>query len=156
MVYIIRLRPLLLHLGTSLATAFLAAILHGGGIPFYEGLRLPPGAPMGWVLGVVGTLLSVLMGLCSYLLWQSDSKKRRRGLRLYAAQLAAGFLWPFFFFTLHWAFFSFLWVLFLGGVAVALLRTLWEVHRIAAYFQIPYCLWLAFTAYWTFGVFVLN
>ncbi len=156
MLYIIRLRPFLISLGTSVGTVFFAMLLNASGFSRYESLYLPPGAPSGWVLGAVWMVLSVLMGVSAYLLWQSDSPKRRRGMRLYIAQLVVNFLWPVWFFTLRWDFFSFLWVLLLGVLVAAFVRTLLAVQRIAAYLQIPYLVWLVFTAYWNFGVFVLN
>lgn len=156
MVYIIRLRPLLISLGTSLGTGFFAVILNVSGFSHYAALRLPPGAPSGWVMGVMWTLLSFLTGISAYLLWQTDSPKRQMGLRLYGIHLLVNFLWPVFFFTLHWYFFSFLWMVLLGGIVTAMVRTLWAVQRLAAGIQIPYLIWVVFTAYINFGVFVMN
>lgn len=156
MVYIIRLWPLLISLGTSLGTGLFSALLNAQGITGYSMLPLPPGAPPGWVFAVVWTLLYGLMGFSAYLVWQSDSPLRRQGLRLYAAQLIVNFLWPVFFFTLRWNFFSFLWLLLLSTLVAVMFRSFLAVCRLAAYLQIPYLIWLAFAAYLNLGVFLLS
>ncbi|MCI9576540.1 MAG: tryptophan-rich sensory protein [Clostridiales bacterium] len=155
-VYIIRLKPLLVSLAISLGVGLIAGLLTSGSMDFYQEIQRPPLSPPGWVFPVAWTLLYLLMGLSSYLVWNSESLARHRALTLYGAQLGVNFLWPIFFFCLHWIFFSFLWLAFLWILVAFLIRAFLKVNKLAAYLQIPYLIWLTFAGYLNLGIFFLN
>ncbi len=154
--YIIRLKPLLISLGISLGTGLLSGLFTSGSMGFYQQLARPPLSPPGWVFPVVWTALYFLMGISAYLIWQSQSPERSRALTLYAIQLAVNFLWPIFFFCLHWIFFSLLWLAALWVLVLWMIRSFSCIQKPAAYLQIPYLIWLTFAAYLNLGVFLLH
>ena len=155
-VYIIRLKPFLISLSISLGVGLFAGLLTSGSTDFYQEIQLPPLSPPGWIFPVVWTGLYLLMGLSSYLVWNSESPARHRALTLYGIQLGVNFLWPIFFFCLHLIFFSFLWLAFLWILLAFLTRAFLKVNKLAAYLQIPYLIWLTFAEYLNLGVFFLN
>ena len=154
--YIIRLKPFLVSLSISLGVGLFAGLLTSGSVDFYQEVQLPPLSPPRWMFPVVWTFLYLLMGLSSYLVWNSESLARHQALTLYGVQLGVNFLWPIFFFCLHWIFFSFLWLAFLWILVAFLIRAFLKVNKLAAYLQIPYLIWLTFAGYLNLGVFFLN
>ncbi len=154
--YIIRLKPFLISLSISLGVGLFAGLLTSGSTDFYQEIQLPPLSPPRWIFPVVWTGLYLLMGLSSYLVWNSESPARHRALTLYGIQLGVNFLWPIFFFCLHLIFFSFLWLAFLWILVAFLTRAFLKVNKLAAYLQIPYLIWLTFAEYLNLGVFFLN
>lgn len=134
--------------GTALATM--------GAMSEYGQLNRPPLSPPGWLFPVVWTLLFILMGIASYLVWNSGSRERVTPLTVYGVQLAVNFLWSIVFFNMKsfWLAFAVLlvlWVLIL--ITIALFA---KVNKAAAWLLVPYLLWVTFAAYLNIGVAVLN
>ena len=92
-------KALAIALILPLAVGGLSTLLSGG-TALYDDLTKPPLSPPGWLFPVVWTVLYLLMGYASYLIWQSEApeKEKRRALLLYALQLIANFLWSILFF----------------------------------------------------------
>lgn len=141
-----------------LLTGGAAALLSRESFGLYALLANPPLAPPGWVFPVVWTILYILMGLASYLVWSSDASapRKKRALGLYAAQLALTFFWPLLFFVqglYTWAFLllALLWLL------VFLCRCVFScICETAGKLMWPYLLWLSYAAYLNLGVVLLN
>lgn len=114
--------------------------------------------PPDWVFPVVWTILYILMGIASYLVWQQGTEKAdvRRALRLYAIQLIFNFLWSFFFFQFTWFLFSFFWLAALWIQVLILIFRFRNIQETAGNLLIPYLIWLSFAAYLNFGVYLLN
>ena len=150
-------KKLLLCLAIPLGVGALASLLSGG-MALYEQVAQPPLSPPGWVFPVVWTILYLLMGYASYMVWCAAGRTApgRRALALYGGQLAVNFLWPLLFFR---------WQLF--GLAFACLVVLWvlifltmrafsRIRARAGDLLVPYLLWVTFAGYLNYGVFVLN
>ena len=90
--------PLLIGTAASLITM--------GGMKAFEALNQPPLSPPMWLFPVAWTILYVLMGVASYLVYTSgaDQKQVRDAIGVYAAQLLVNFLWPIFFFHFQYTF----------------------------------------------------
>ena len=154
----IKWKPLLLALALPLAVGGFSAFLTRDGMRAFALLKQPPLSPPAWLFPVVWTLLYLMMGLASYLVWVSgvSDKRRDRALTVYGLSLAANFLWPILFFTVQaW------------GAAFVLLLLLWVLVGIAALLfgaivpragklLLPYLAWLTFAAYLNLGVWLLN
>lgn len=140
------------------AVGLLAGLLTRGGVRIYnESITKPALAPPPLVFPVVWTLLYALMGAgAARVSLTMPSRERTAGLRLFAAQLAANFLWPIFFFSFQAFGFSVFWLLFLWVLVAWMTLTFWETDRTAALAQIPYLLWLVFAEYLNLSVFLLN
>ena len=150
-------KPLLLCLAVPLAVGGLAALLTGGGADFYETVAKPPLSPPGWLFPVVWTLLYLLMGVSSYLVWrEKDAPGRGAALRVCGIQLAVNFVWPLLFFLARVFLPAFLWLLLLVALVVVMIRRFDRVSSAAAWLQFPYLFWCLFAAYLNLGVYLLN
>ena len=54
----------------------------------YSAIQKPLLSPPGWLFPVVWSILFLLMGIASYLVWRSDSPNRGTALTVYGIQLA--------------------------------------------------------------------
>ena len=145
-------------LAIPLAVGGLSAWLTAGDMVLYEFVRKPPLSPPGWLFPLVWTLLYILMGLASYLVYRSDASpfRKKRALWVYAAQLAVNFLWPTFFFNFEWYLFSFVWLLILWVLVLLMILSFYKIDKRAAYINIPYLIWLTFAAYLNFAIWWIN
>ena len=87
------LKTYLAFIGITEAVGFLSGWLSREGTEIFgQTAAQPPLSPPAWVFPVVWTILYALMGVGAARVWLSpDSDARRRGLRLFALQLAFNF-----------------------------------------------------------------
>lgn len=143
---------LLIPLLVGLLAAWLAPAAEA-----YTAFEKPALSPPPWVFPVVWTVLYVLMGVASYLVYQEkDCPHREKGLTAYAVQLVINFFWPLFFFRLGAYGLSFVWILLLFVAVFITWRYFSACSKAAGLLFIPYLLWVAFAAYLNYGVFRLN
>ena len=140
-----------------LAVGGLATLLSGG-TDGYNVINQPPLSPPGWVFPVVWSLLYLLMGYGSYLVWTSGAsqERKRKALRLYGAQLAANFIWPLLFFGGQMYLTALIWLVVLWVLIFLTIRAFCAVNERAGDLLIPYILWVSFAAYLNLGIFLLN
>ncbi len=114
--------------------------------------------PPAFVFFIAWTLLYILMGISSYLIFKSEAteEEKSHALRIYVLQLAVNFLWPTFYFNFSWYWFSFLWLLLLWVLVFVMILRFYKVDKRAAYLNIPYLLWLTFAAYLNFTTAIMN
>ena len=141
-----------------LSVGVIAGLLTRGGMKSFMEFSMPPFSPPAWLFPVAWTVLYILMGTASRLVWTADAEEAviERAQTVYFYQLAVNFLWPFFFFHFQWYLFSFFWILLLWGLVFIMIRRFWKVSKLAAVLCIPYLLWLTFAAYLNLGVWYLN
>ncbi len=116
----------------------------------------PSFSPPGYLFPIVWTILYILMGISSYLIYTSDSPSKPTALLVYAIQLVFNFFWSIFFFRFSLCGLAFLWLLALIGLILIMIYSFFKIRPIAAYLQIPYLLWCLFAAYLNYAVFILN
>lgn len=156
------LRELAIAVVIPLVTGGLSALLTMGAMQQFSQLNQPLLAPPGWVFPVVWTILYVLMGLSSFLVWRR--RERDRGLRntqwralvLYVIQLFFNFCWSLLFFRGGWYYVSFVWLLALWILVAALVVHANRLDGLAAGLLAPYLLWITFAGYLNLGVALLN
>jgi benzodiazapine receptor len=150
---------------------------------WYRGLKKPAWNPPGWLFGPVWTVLYLLMGFASWLIWRQGTERAtelvtgtaesanngtgprlalpqepetRQALALYAGQLALNTLWSLIFFGVRS----------LGG-ALAEIGTLWalivltavrffRLKPAAGWLLIPYLAWSTFAAVLNGAIWRLN
>lgn len=126
-------------------------------------LEQPPLAPPAWLFPVAWTILYVLMGVASYLIYLSmvRGKKAERkigtvALVIYAVQLVFNFIWTPIFFNagLYWVAFSVLAVMW--ALEIALLVLVFKVSRAAFWCLLLYLCWTTFAAYLNISIAILN
>lgn len=148
MFHTVRLKELIIALLIPLGIGFLSSFLAGDIRGVYETLTLPAFAPPAWIFAPVWTVLYLMIGLASYLVWHSQAPARSiwQALTFYGVTLVLNLIWsPLFFrFGLYlaafWELCALLVLSLVTTVSFALCRqkTLW--------LMIPYDLWLLFAA----------
>ena len=116
----------------------------------------PSFSPPGYLFPIVWTILYILMGISSYLVYTSDSPAKPAALLVYAIQLVFNFFWTILFFRFSLYGPAFLWLLALIGLIAIMIYLFSKIRPTAAYLQLPYLLWCLFAAYLNFAVYMLN
>lgn len=122
----------------------------------YEDMIQPSFAPPGIVFPIVWTILYTLMGISSYLIYQTNDSSKDKALFIYYLQLAVNLLWSFIFFNFRLYFLAFLWIILLIVLVVMMIMRFLPISKIAGYLQIPYLLWISFAAVLNFSIYLLN
>lgn len=150
--------PFIIALGIPLLVGSISGILSGNSMASYQQLVQPSFAPPGWIFPIVWTILFVLMGIASYLIYASDAatEEKRHVLALYGIQLVFNFFWSLIFFVGEWYLFAFIWLVFLWGLIALTIKAFSEVSKTAAWLLVPYLLWVTFAGYLNLIIFFLN
>lgn len=151
-------KDLILCLSVPLLAGALSAFLTRNAMEQFAHLNKPPLLPPGWLFPVVWTILYLMMGFASYLVWKSGGPRRAVGkaLRLYGVQLAFNFLWTILFFNMGRYLFAFFWLVVLWILILAAALRFHRLSKPAGYLMVPYLLWVAFAGYLNLGIYLLN
>ena len=124
----------------------------------FAALNQPPLSPPGWLFPVVWTILYLCRGIASYLILTSGAPQEKIGkaIRLYGWQLLFNFFWPLWFFRLQLYFFAFFWLIALWGLLLSTILSFFRISKAAAYWMLPYLLWVTFAGYLNLGIALLN
>lgn len=153
----IRTVPLIVNILIPLGLGALVGISLRSSYAVYEMLRLPPLSPPRLAFPIAWSILYLLMGVSSYLVWITPhSDRRASSLRAYAVQLAVNLIWPFIFFALKQYTLAFVWIAALVVFVSVMIHRFYRTHPTAAYLQLPYLAWTLYAAYINLGVFILN
>jgi len=150
------LKALVISILIPLSVGALSAFLTKNSMSTYEKLIQPPLSPPGWLFPIVWTILFILMGISSYMIYISDSPYKKSALQIYAIQLAVNFFWTIIFFNMERYLFAFIWLLLLLVLIFFMIISFSRINKTAAYLQIPYLLWVAFAGYLNLGIYLLN
>ena len=148
------IEPLIFSLLIPLTVGAASSILSGTMMP--PTYIQPSFSPPGYLFPIVWTILYILMGVSSYLVYISDSPKKPAALLVYATQLVFNFFWSILFFRFSLYGLAFLWLLALIGLIAIMIYLFSKIGPTAAYLQLPYLLWCLFAAYLNFAVYMLN
>lgn len=146
---------LILFILIPLTVGSLSALL-GGNMSTYSQLNKPSISPPAILFPIVWSILYILMGISSYLIFQSDSPDSTRALNTYKLQLFFNFIWSILFFRFDLYLFSFLWLLALIVLIAIMIWRFYQISPLAAGLQIPYLLWCMFAAVLNFMIYRLN
>ena len=153
------LRIYAIAVAIPLIVGAVAALLTRNSMDVYGEVKTPPLAPPRILFPIAWTMLYVLMGVSSGMIWKartSDPRNADRGLSFYAVSLAFNFAWSLIFFNFQQYLFAFFWLLILWGLILGTVLSYRKVRPIAAYLQIPYVIWVAFAGYLNIGIWHLN
>lgn len=134
----------------------LFSALFSGNMAIYSRLNKPLLAPPAFIFPLVWFKLYILMGISSYIIYESDSPYKAEALKVYLLQLLFNFFWSILFFRLHLYLIAFLWLLVLIGLIIIMIYRFYRISPLAAYLQVPYLLWCLFAAYLNLMIFKLN
>lgn len=141
-----------------LAVGGLAAFLTRDSMKIYDNINQPFLAPPGWLFPVVWTVLYVLMGISSAMIYESEapSDDKKRALKLYGINLVVNFFWSIIFFKLGSFFGAFIWLMALIFVIARMISSFYRIKPIAAYLQAPYVIWCCFASYLNASIWLMN
>ncbi|MGB0756993.1 MAG: TspO/MBR family protein [Patescibacteria group bacterium] len=141
-----------------LGIGFLGSLANEGSLNvWYELLVRPILAPPNWVFGPVWTILYLLMGTASYLVWQQRKKPyARKALVLYGLQLGLNLVWSFAFFGLQSLLVGFIDIVLLLVVIGATIVMFDRVDKRAGWLLLPYIVWVGFATYLNLAFLLLN
>ena len=138
-----------------LIVGFISGLISGG-MGEYNSLIKPFLAPPGFLFPIVWTILYILMGYSSYLIYESDNYQSKCCLKIYILNLFVNFLWSPIFFGLNLRLFAFIWIVVLDMVVAYMISCFYKVDKKAGYLNIPYLVWCLFATYLTLMFYILN
>ena len=146
-----------------LGGGFLVSLLTRNAMDQFGMLKQPALAPPAWLFPVAWTILYVLMGVASYLIFAGMMRRKKSerkvgvvALVIYGVQLLFNFIWTPIFFNagLYWVAFAVLAVMWVLEIVVLILT--FRISRAAFWCLIPYILWTSFAAYLNISIALLN
>ena len=151
----IYVKKLAVCLALPLAVGVLAAVLIRGGVDAFADDLQPPLSPPAALFPVVWTILYLLMGAASYLVW-TQTKRTPVAAALYLAQLAVNFVWPLLFFGAGAYGAALVCIAVLWALVLATVLAFFDTNRTAGLLMLPYLVWVTFAAVLNYGVWALN
>lgn len=146
-----------------LAVGMLSSFITKDAMMSFNAMKKPPLSPPGILFPIVWSILYVLMGISSYILYESEIKSGSKNLKnkdkclsLYIVQLIFNFFWSIIFFKFKLYILAFVWLIILWLLVLALIIESKNINKTASYLFIPYLVWMTFAAYLNIGVAILN
>lgn len=149
------LKTLIIFIIIPLAVGGLSALISGN-MSNFSTINKPPLNPPAFVFPIVWTILYVLMGISSYLVYESNNVYKVKALKIYAIQLFFNFFWSIIFFLFSKYLLALLWLIILIVLIILMIYKFYKVNPTAAYLQIPYLLWCLFAAYLNYMIYLIN
>lgn len=147
------IKTLIIFILIPVVLAFLVGLLNGGFVAYKEIIK-PSFAPPGFLFPIVWSILYILMGISSYIIYEKDGCDK--ALKVYSIQLFVNLFWTVIFFNFRFYFLAFLWILLLIVLVVIMIKEFYKISHKSAYLQIPYLLWIIFACILNFSIFILN
>ena len=152
-----RIGQFVASIGVSFAAAGIGSFFTIQNIPtWYEGLSKPSLLPPNEVFGPTWSVLYFMIGVALFLVWIQPKGQRRETYASFFTQLILNTLWCVVFFGLHLPWLGVAVILLLIGAIVWTMREFAKVSKPAMWLFVPYVAWVAFAAYLTVGVAILN
>ncbi|MEE0966496.1 MAG: TspO/MBR family protein [Bacilli bacterium] len=151
-----KIKTLIVCILIPLAVGFLSALLTRNSMSTFSLLNKPLLAPPGWLFPIVWTILYILMGIASYLVYTSYFYNKNNALLTYEIQLIFNFFWSIIFFNLEAYLFAFIWLIILWILILITTIQFYNINKLAGLLMIPYLLWVTFAGYLNFMIYLLN
>lgn len=159
-----RIWRIALAIAIPLGGGFIISLFTRDAMTKFGDFNQPPLSPPAWLFPVAWTILYVLMGVASYLIWEkgylskkpADKTSSRNALIIYAIQLVFNFAWTPFFFALDLFWFAFVWLIVMWILIIVLMIKTQKISKPAFFMLLPYIIWCTFAAYLNCGIAILN
>lgn len=136
--------------------ALISTFLMNDSSHIYNQLNLPSFALSYTFFPIIWSVLYILIGIACYYIYMSHSSYREASLIIYGFQFIINLTWPLFFFNFQNYFLSFMILIVLIVLVIIMLYYFYYVKKIAFFISLPYLLWLFFTLYLNFYIFLYN
>lgn len=157
-----------------LAVGILSALLTMNNMNIYEEIRTPPLSPPSILFPIVWTILYVLMGVSSGLIYHAGAlnngldseykklnnnllqKQTENALFVYLISLMLNFVWSIIFFNLRKFLLAFVILLALLISIILTITKYYKISKTASFLQLPYLVWVTFAGYLNIAIYFLN
>ncbi|MBK7411744.1 MAG: tryptophan-rich sensory protein [Ignavibacteria bacterium] len=124
---------------------------------FFMELDRPLWAPPAWLFGPAWTVLYLLMGVASWLVWRRGGfSDARLALTLYGVQLVLNGLWTWLFFVMRSGSLAFVDLIVPWLLILATIIAFWRKNKLAGLMLVPYLIWVAYASALTFSLWQRN
>lgn len=147
---------LIVCLAIPLVVGGISSLISMGAMDTFNSMSKPWFAPPAWLFPIAWTVLYILMGVASYLIYISDSTLSGLALFIYAAQLIFNFFWPIIFFNMNQQFFAMIWLIIMFVMIITLIVLAFRINLAAAICLIPLGLWSSFALCLNLSIVRLN
>lgn len=147
---------LIICIAIPLIVGAISSFLTQDAMMSFESMNKPPLAPPGWLFPVAWTILYILMGVASFLIYKSNSEARYMGLLIYMVQLVFNFVWSLIFFKYESYWFAAVWLAVLLVMIIALMMNTSKYSLAAMFMLLPYAAWCCFAMYLNVGIAMRN
>lgn len=151
----IKIKSLIINILIPNAIGFISAIL-GKVSTEINMFNKPSWTPPGIVFPIVWTILYILMGISSYLVYESNDVDKKESLIVYGINIIINGLWSILFFRLKLFLLSFLTIIVLIILTVIMIIKYYRINKAAGLLQIPYLIWLLVALALSYSVYLLN
>lgn len=149
-------KQLAISVAIPLIVGGLASLININGFKEFETVNKPALTPPMIVFPIVWTILYILMGFSTYLVYNSESKSKTTAFVIYGLQLAVNFLWTCLFFGAKNYLGALAAIVALLVLIIAMIFSFYKINKKSAYFQIPYLVWVSFATYLNYMVYLMN
>ncbi len=150
---------LVIATGAPLLAGGIGSIFTTAKIPgWYANLAKPLLNPPSWVFGPVWTVLYVLMGVATFLVWKrgGERKAARQAFMAFVTQLFLNAIWSVLFFGLQRPDLALIDIVLLWIMIVVTMVFFARVSKTSAWLLLPYLAWVSFATYLNYGIYVRN
>jgi tryptophan-rich sensory protein len=126
---------------------------------WYLTLKKPAWNPPPWLFGPVWTVLYLMMGLSSWLVWREGPRQPagvKQALVWYAVQLGLNALWSIFFFGMRQIGLALVDIIALWITLLITIIKFWQIRSVAGWLMTPYLLWVTFATALNSAIWWLN
>ncbi|RZA00352.1 MAG: tryptophan-rich sensory protein [Sphingobacteriaceae bacterium] len=150
--------PLIICIAIPLAIGVTASFFTDADSAWYRGLNKPSFNPPAWLFAPVWTILYIMMGVASYLIWEKrdESVAYLKARSLYVMQLLFNFGWSFIFFRGQNVLGGMVIIVFLLALIITCIVHFKKINKTAAWLMVPYLLWVTFATLLNYTIITLN
>lgn len=116
----------------------------------------PPLSPPAWVFPVAWTVLYLMMGFASYLVYRDCDYLLNDAMKCYFYQLFVNFTWSIVFFRFEFYAAAVVVLIALLLLTIGTTSQFFTTNKTAGKLMVPYIVWLVYALYLNVGVAVLN
>lgn len=126
--------------------------------PWFDVLLKPSWNPPGYLFGPVWTVLYLLMGVSSWLVWKSilPSSLKTKALMYFSIQLFLNFWWSIVFFNFHSSLLALIDIVLMLFFICLTIFEFSKISKLAAWLLLPYLLWVSFATALNGTIWYLN
>lgn len=116
----------------------------------------PPLSPPAWVFPVAWTVLYLMMGFASYLVYRDCDYLLNDAMKCYFYQLFVNFTWSIVFFRFEFYAAAVVVLIALLLLTIGTTAQFFSINKTAGKLMVPYIVWLIYALYLNVGVALLN